>query len=196
MLFTLSKQALGDQRPSNALTEMRSLCRLPPDTAGNSKKMDIFLALWLQRLPNPVRAAITNFSDFNDDDLAACADSLLNAHTATTCPLIHAATVPDPPDEVNLVSNPSENTSPLHLLHTNHHTPAGPPPSPRPKNLALDRRRTPSPPPPSGELTLLQNYITTTPMGTNLSGSLSEAAPSNVNSSLQTSPSLSSGQTS
>ena len=110
ILFDLSKQALGDQRPSKALTEMRSLCCLPPDTTGNSKKIDILLALWLRRLPDPVLAAITNFSDFTDDGLAACTDSLLDAHNATSRPLIHATNPPDLPDEDHLLSNPPDDT--------------------------------------------------------------------------------------
>ena len=34
MILYLSNQLLGDQRPSEALTEMKSLCHLPPDAAG------------------------------------------------------------------------------------------------------------------------------------------------------------------
>ena len=118
MLFDLLKQVLGDQRPSETLTEMRSLCRLPPDTTGNSKTIDILLALWLRRLPDPVHAAITNFSDFTDNDLVARADSLLDAHNVASRPPIHTTTPPDPPNEDHLLSNPPDDTvaaaSPFH----------------------------------------------------------------------------------
>ena len=110
MLFDLLKQTLGDQCTPKALTEMRPLCCLPPDATGNSKKIAILLALWLRRLPDPVRAAITNFSGFTDNDLAAHADSLLDAHNATSGPPIHATTPPDPFDEDHLLSNPPDDT--------------------------------------------------------------------------------------
>ena len=47
MVLDLSNQPLGDQRPSDTLTEMRSLCRLPPDNTGTSAKINVLLALWL-----------------------------------------------------------------------------------------------------------------------------------------------------
>ena len=47
MILDLSNQPLVDQRPSDALTEMRSLCRLPPDDTGTSAKINVLLALWL-----------------------------------------------------------------------------------------------------------------------------------------------------
>ena len=47
MILNLSNQPLGDQRPSDAVTGMRSLCRLPPDATGTSAKIDVLLALWL-----------------------------------------------------------------------------------------------------------------------------------------------------
>ena len=122
MLFDLSKQALGDQCPSEALTEMRPLFCLPSDKAGNCKKIDIPLALWLRRLPDPIYAAISNFSDYNDDDLTAPADILFNAHNATSRPPIHAITASDPPDTDNLLSTLLTTPSPLHLLSTFHST--------------------------------------------------------------------------
>ena len=81
MILDLSNQLLGDQRPYEALTEMRSLYRLSPDAAGASAKIDVILALWLRRLPDPVRAAITVFASFNNDDLATSADNLIDAYT-------------------------------------------------------------------------------------------------------------------
>ena len=51
MILDLSNELLGDQRPSDAFTKMRSLCRLPPDDTETSAKIDVLLALWLRRPP-------------------------------------------------------------------------------------------------------------------------------------------------
>ena len=51
MILDLSNEPLGDQRPSDAFTETRSLCRLPPDGTGTFAKIDVLLALWLRRPP-------------------------------------------------------------------------------------------------------------------------------------------------
>ena len=99
MILDRSNQPLRDQRPSDTLTEMRSLCRLPPDDTGTSAKIDVLLALWLRRLPTPVRSAITNFASYDDDDLAKRADSLLDAQAAANPPSLTAATSTGPPDE-------------------------------------------------------------------------------------------------
>ena len=110
MILDLSNQPLGDQRPSDALTEMRSLCRLPPDDTGTSAKIDVLLALWLRRLPTPVRSAITNFASYDDDDLAKHADSLLDAHAAANPPAITAAASTVPPDEDDVDDNRTNDT--------------------------------------------------------------------------------------
>ena len=110
MILDLANQPLGDQRPSDALTEMRSLCRLPPDAAGVSANIDVLLAIWLQRLPTPVRAAITNFTSYNDDDLAKRADSLLDAHAASSRPSLAAAASMAPPAEDDPADDPPYNT--------------------------------------------------------------------------------------
>ena len=99
MILDRSNQPLGDQRPSDALTEMRSICRLPLDDAGTSAKIDVLLALWLRRLPTPVRSAITNFASYDDDDLAKHADSLLDAQTTSNPPSLTVAASTGPPDE-------------------------------------------------------------------------------------------------
>ena len=99
MILDLSNQPLGDQRPSDALTEMRSLCRLPPDDTGTSAKIDVLLALWLRRLPTPVRSTITNFASYDDDNLAKRADSLLDAQAASNPPSLIATASMGPPDE-------------------------------------------------------------------------------------------------
>ena len=46
-ILALAHQPLGDQRPSDALSELRSLARLPPDATGTSRSIDVLLALWL-----------------------------------------------------------------------------------------------------------------------------------------------------
>ena len=96
-IFDICKQPLGDQRPSDALTELRSLARLPPASDGSSRSIDVILALWLSRLPEKVRASITDFSTYTDDDaIAAIADSSLDAHLAASKTSITAsAEVPD-----------------------------------------------------------------------------------------------------
>ena len=97
-LFSLSKQGLGDQRPSDALDDMRALARLPPDPAGRARNIDVLLALWLRRLPDPVRSNITEFSTYTDAFLKDRANALLDAHHATSRPSIPAAAVPTPDD--------------------------------------------------------------------------------------------------
>ena len=83
-IFDLSRQALGDQRPSDALIEMRALTRLNPNSNGTSCSLDLLRALWLQRLPDSIRSSITNFNDTTDDHIANLADQLLDAHQAAS----------------------------------------------------------------------------------------------------------------
>ena len=82
IILDLSNKPLGDQRPSEALSEMRSFYRLPSDAAGTSTQIDVLLALWLRRLTEPVRPAIIEFTSFDDNGIATRSDSLLDAHTA------------------------------------------------------------------------------------------------------------------
>ena len=105
MILDLSNQLLGEQRPSEALTEMRSFCHLPPDAAGASAKIDILLVLWLRCLPDPVHAVNT---DFDDDDLATSADSLLDAHAATRHPPLATAASNAPPDVGDPTDDPPD----------------------------------------------------------------------------------------
>ena len=44
-IMEITKQPLGDQRPSAALVELRALARLPPNTTGRSTPIDMLLAL-------------------------------------------------------------------------------------------------------------------------------------------------------
>ena len=96
-IFEVSRQPLGDQRPSDALTEMRALARLPPDSTGAARNIDVLRALWLHRLPETVRSSIIDFTKYDDSSIAELADQLLDAHLAATVTRPTAAGVP--PDE-------------------------------------------------------------------------------------------------
>ena len=102
-ILDLAQQPLGDQHPSDALTELRSLARLPPDASGDPKSLEILLALWLTRLPAKVRACITDFNAYADDDaIATTADRYLdgqNAAAAVKSPIATLAT--DVPPEAD-----------------------------------------------------------------------------------------------
>ena len=91
-LIHLTKQPLGDQRPSTAFREMKSLTRLPPDTTGAVKSLDLLRILWLLRLPEAVRAGITNFNDVSESDLLKQADALQSSTKAASRRPIFAAT--------------------------------------------------------------------------------------------------------
>ena len=67
-ILALINQPLGDQRPSQALAELRALARLPPTATGAAQTIDVLLALWLTRLPEKVRASIIDFTSFSSDD--------------------------------------------------------------------------------------------------------------------------------
>ena len=76
----LIRQPLGDQRPSAALREMKSLCTLiQPD--GSKKPLDLIRVLWLLRLPQDIREKITDFATMPEAELAKQADSLWGAKT-------------------------------------------------------------------------------------------------------------------
>ena len=100
-ILELHQQPLGDQRPSDALTELRALARLPPDLSGSSRSIDMILAIWLHRLPEAIRASITNFTGYDDDaSIAEHADRLLDAHLAA-CRTTVAISANIPPDEAD-----------------------------------------------------------------------------------------------
>ena len=82
IILDLPNKPLSNQRSSEVLAEMISFYRLPPDAASTSTQIDVLLALWLCRLPDPVRSVIIDFTSFDDNDIATRADSLLDAHTA------------------------------------------------------------------------------------------------------------------
>ena len=93
-IMDLLRLPLGDQRPSTAFREMKSLSTLlKPD--GSTEPLDLVRVLWLLRLPHDIRAKITNFSSMSEDDLVQLADSLLGASTMSATSSTAAATVPD-----------------------------------------------------------------------------------------------------
>lgn len=91
-LMQLTKQPLGDQRSSTAFREMKSLTRLPPDSTGTPKQLDLLRILWLLRLPDAVRAGITNFNDISESDLLKQGDALQNSTKAASRRPIFIAT--------------------------------------------------------------------------------------------------------
>lgn len=94
-LFNLSHQPLGDQRPSAAFSEMKAIARLPPAADGSVRKLDLLRALWLMRLPEGVRAGITDFNDMTDATLTKQADDLHNSTKAASRRPVFAATSDD-----------------------------------------------------------------------------------------------------
>ena len=74
-LLELLKTPLGDQRPSDAFREIKSLARiLQPD--GTSAKLDLERVLWMTRLPTEIRTHITDFASRPEKDLLRLADSV------------------------------------------------------------------------------------------------------------------------
>ena len=78
-LLHLAKQ--GDQRPSDALLEMKALARLSPAADGSERKLDLLRAHWLLRLPESVRAHIPNAEEV-DEELQQLADQLNDSQAA------------------------------------------------------------------------------------------------------------------
>lgn len=87
----LSRQPLGDQRPSTAYREMQSLLELPPDSDGSFKTIDLLRVFWLNRLPDTVRRPITNFVDSSEDDILQLSDALHCAATPAQLPVCSAS---------------------------------------------------------------------------------------------------------
>ena len=91
-LIHLTRQPLGDQRTSTAFREMKALIRLPPASNGTARKLDLLRILWLLRLPDNVRAGITNFNDVSETDLLNQSDALQSSTKAASRRPIFAAT--------------------------------------------------------------------------------------------------------
>ena len=102
----LSRQPLGDQRPSTAFREMQSLLEIP-ECDGSFKTMDLLRVFWLHRLPDSVRHNITNFVDVSEDDLLKLSDALQCAATPAQRPVYSASDAPAAP------SAPADDLPPL-----------------------------------------------------------------------------------
>lgn len=106
-LLQLAKQPLGDQRPSDALLEMKSLARLPPAADGTVRQLDLLRALWLLRLPEFIRAVIPNAEEMEEDALQQMADRLNDAQAAAgrhTNSVSPAASAAAPSEDDNIVA--------------------------------------------------------------------------------------------
>lgn len=77
-LMSLTRLPLGDQRPSTAFLEMKALTKIPT-THNCSSKLDLLRVLWLMRLPDNIRAGITDFMDLTEQQIIKLADSLQGA---------------------------------------------------------------------------------------------------------------------
>ena len=97
-ILELLRMPLGDQRPSAALRELRTLSSvLRPD--GTSTELDLVRVLWMLRLPQDIRTMITNFADRTDSDLMKLADSLRGTSRLSTPTAAAVANEPESADE-------------------------------------------------------------------------------------------------
>ena len=74
-ILDLLRMPLGDQRPSDALYELRNLTSIL-HADGSTTPLDLTLVVWMLRLPLDVRTQITGFANKSDLELATLADSL------------------------------------------------------------------------------------------------------------------------
>ena len=97
-IMDLLRMPLGDQRPSAALRELRTLSSvLKPD--GTTADLDLVKVLWMLRLPQEVRTLIPNFAEKEDNDLMKLADSLRGTSRLSATPAAAAAHEPEVMDE-------------------------------------------------------------------------------------------------
>ena len=98
-ILDLLRLPLGDQRPSDALYEIKNLSTiLNPD--GSTSQIDLSRVLWMLRLPQEIRTHITDFSTKSEQDLARQADSLRGtSKLALAHPTTAAAQLPLPDDD-------------------------------------------------------------------------------------------------
>ena len=136
-LLELSRQPLGDQRPSVTFQEMKALTKVPQED-GTTQTLDLLWVLWLLRLPDDVRRGITDFSGTSEDELTKLADALQGADrrasARTAMAATHVETLPpleEPDDEDVAAAAPSQ---PRRWPQTNqrrpppHQPPRGTPP--------------------------------------------------------------------
>jgi len=87
-LLQFPQKPLGDRTAHAVWNEMQAIARLPetdPET-GLHRKVDLMRELWLQTLPPPVRAALTDADTLPMKDLVQKADDLINATRAAQKP--------------------------------------------------------------------------------------------------------------
>ena len=98
-ILELLRMPLGDQRPSAALRELRTLSTvLRAD--GTTADLDLVRVLWMLRLPQDIRTLITDFAERSDKDLMKMADSLRGtSRLSTTATAAAAAQEADLTDE-------------------------------------------------------------------------------------------------
>ena len=124
-LLQLAKQPLGDQKPSDALLEMKALARLPPAADGTERQIDLLRALWLLRLPESIRAVIPNAEEMEEDNLREMADNLNDAQAAAgrhvnAVPLASSPAAPSDEDDIVAVRHtPPRTRQPRVRQHTN-----------------------------------------------------------------------------
>ena len=95
-LLDLLRLPLGDQRPSDALYEIRNLTTIL-NADGTTTNIDLSRVLWLLRLPHDIRTHITDFTSKTDQELARQADSLRGtSKLALAHPSTSAAATTDP----------------------------------------------------------------------------------------------------
>ena len=92
-LLDLLRTPLGDQRPSDALREIKSLTKMmKPD--GTTEILDLSRVLWMTRLPAEMRTHITEFASRPLPELMRLADSVRGtsriAQPVTAAPLCQA----------------------------------------------------------------------------------------------------------
>ena len=98
-IMDLLRLPLGDQRPSAAFREMKALSTmLQPD--GTTAPIDLIRVLWLLRLPQEIRAAITDFASKAEEELIKQADSLIGASKLATTARAAAATIPQEEEDM------------------------------------------------------------------------------------------------
>ena len=83
-IIASSSQPIGDQRAHSSWNEFQALARLPADTNGESKSLDMLRELWLLKLPATVRAAIPEASTMMMKDLLSRVVGLLDSNNALT----------------------------------------------------------------------------------------------------------------
>ena len=97
-IMELLRMPLGDQRPSAALRELRTLSNvLRPD--GTTADLDLVKVLWMLRLPQDIRTMITNFAERADNDLMKLADSLRGTSRLSAPTTAAVAHEPESADE-------------------------------------------------------------------------------------------------